>query len=108
MKRRILFVVLVAGCIAAAAAAGGPADLADGYLFSPGGKLTPLRAGTSYQASQFPFPLRVTALEDGWGGTHWNANMFTAEDIERRHLTCASNPKVCAPPYYGWVTIGKP
>jgi hypothetical protein len=104
--KRLLFVGLAAGCIAAAAAAAGPPDIPQSYLFSPAGKLTPLHPGTAYQASQFPVPLRVNAPEGGWGGAQWKANQFSPEAIRHQHLTCGSNPKVCAPPYYGWVTIG--
>ena len=35
------------------------------------------------------------------------ANLFSPEDIKRRHLTCSTNPGVCRPPYYGWVAIGQ-
>jgi hypothetical protein len=40
-------------------------------------------------------------------GAQWKANQFPPSEIALRHLTCASNPKVCAPPYYGWVTLGQ-
>jgi hypothetical protein len=67
------------------------------------------RAGSTYQASQFPLALRVTSPDGGWLGTQWKGNLFGTDEQERRqHLTCGSNPKVCAPPFYGWVAIGRP
>jgi hypothetical protein len=107
--RRLLAVAL-ATLVAPAfgAAASGPPDVAQSYLFSPAGKLTPLSVGVVYRASEFPLPLRVTTPDAGWGGAQWKANLFNPDRIHRQHLTCASNPKVCAPPYYGWVTIGMP
>ncbi len=108
MKGVALLALIAAGCAAAAAAAAGPPDIAHNYLFSPAGALTPLHGRTTYQATQFPLALRITPPDSSWGGAQWKANLFNPEDIQRRHLTCSSNPKVCAPPYYGWVTIGKP
>jgi hypothetical protein len=110
MLRLTLAPISIAACLATVGWAGAaPPDVATSELFTPAGKLTALHTGVTYQATSFPIPIRVTPPEAGWGGAQWNANQFgTKEDIRRQHLTCGSNPKVCAGPYYGWVTIGKP
>jgi hypothetical protein len=102
-----LVVVLAGlGSLTAAGSATLP-DIPVSYLFSPAGRLTPLRAGVPYQASKFPIALRLTPPNGSWGGAQWKANQFPPSEIALRHLTCSSNPKVCAPPYYGWVTLGQ-
>jgi hypothetical protein len=82
-------------------------DLTESYIFSPAGKLTALRAGATYQASKLPLTFRVTPPDGGWAGAQWKANTFTSDEIEHRHLTCASSPAVCKPPYYGWVALAR-
>jgi hypothetical protein len=105
--KRLLAALAIAACTAAAiAAAATPEDIAQSYLFSPAGKLTPLRARVSYGASQFPIAMNVTPPDGSWAAAQWKQNLFTPEEIELRHLTCSTNPNVCAPPYYGWVTFG--
>jgi hypothetical protein len=105
-------VALVVCALAGAAASLGattprPVDLPFGFLFSPAGKLTALHAGATYGASDFPLQLRVTPPPGaGWGGAQWKANLFGPDEIRSRHLTCSTNPNVCKPPYFGWVTIG--
>lgn len=103
----ILAVVLAAGLGSLVAAAATPPDIPVSYLFSPAGHLTPLRAGVAYQASKFPIPLRVTPPGASWGGAQWKANKFHPDEIAQKHLTCSTNPNVCAPPYDGWVTLGQ-
>jgi len=95
---------IVAALLAVSAAA--PPQVLDSYVFSPSGHLAPLRAGVTYQAHAFPFPIRVTPPAAGWNAAQWKANIFSPEQIAYRHLTCNSNPKVCAPPYYGWLALG--
>jgi hypothetical protein len=107
LRLTTLAVVLAAGLSSLAAAAGTPPDVPVSYLFSPAGKLARLKAGVAYQAMDFPIPFRVTAPDGSWGGAQWKQNQFTPEDIQRQHLTCSTNPKVCAPPYYGWITLGQ-
>jgi len=107
MRRLFLAALVVAGCVAVAAAASAPLpDIPHSYIFSPAGKLVRLRAGVTYQASSFPLPLRVTPSDGSWTGAQWKANLFP-DEIQQRHLSCSSSPAVCAPPYYGWVAIGK-
>ena len=67
MKRLtpLLCLALCAGSITqvgsgAAAAAPKLPDLNQSYLFTSAGHLTPLHAETTYQASLFPIPLRVS------------------------------------------------
>ena len=102
-----LVIVLAAGFGSLAAAGATPPDVPVSYLFSPAGHLTSLRTGVVYQASDFPIPLRVAPPDGSWGGAQWKANQFSPDEIAQKHLTCSTNPKVCAPPYYGWVTLGQ-
>ena len=81
-------------------------DLPKSYIFSSAGKLTPLR-GVTYQASEFPLPVRVTPPDGSWTGAQWKANTFPPDEIQQRHLKCSTSPAVCRPPYFGWVAIGK-
>jgi hypothetical protein len=91
---------------ATAAAGAAPPDIPQSHVFASG-KLLSLRPGVTYQASRFPIPLRVTPPDASWGAAQWKANQF-GTDAEKagQHLMCSTNPKVCAPPYYGWVAIG--
>ena len=69
--------------------------------------MTPLRAGVTYEATDFPFAVRVTPPDSTWAGAQWKQNKFNPYEIELRHLTCSTNPAVCAAPYFGWVAIGR-
>lgn len=90
----VLIVTSIASLATAASATRGkPPDLAKSYLFTPAGKLTPLHAGLTYQASQFPLALRLTAGEPGWSGTQWRSG----SDYFRGG----------GPPHFGWVHIGQ-
>ena len=103
-------VVLVGGFAWSASASATPpkaTDLPKSYIFSPSGKLTPLRAGVVLRASEFPLPVRVTPPDGSWTGAQWKANTFTPDEIKQRHLKCSSSPAVCRPPYFGWVAIAK-
>src|SRR5580765_3397484 len=105
-----ILAVLVAGIGSAAVPAARRTQVVDlpvSYLFSPPGKLTTLRAGATYEASQFPFAVRVTPPDSTWAGAQWKQNKFTPYEIELRHLTCSTNPHVCEPPYVGWVAISR-
>ena len=104
-----LLMLIIAGpgsSAASSAKAGSPPDIPVGVVFASG-KLTPLKAGVTYRASSFPLALRVTPPTDGWGGAQYKANLFSPDEIQRRHLKCSTSPAVCRPPYYGWVTIGQ-
>jgi hypothetical protein len=68
-------------------------DLAQSYLFTPAGRLTPLRVGVTYHASQFPLAIRLTPPAPGWSGTQWRSGT----DYFRGG----------APPNYGWVHMGR-
>ena len=48
----------------------------------------------------------MTPPDSTWAGAQWKQNKFNPYEIELRHLTCSTNPAVCAPPYFGWVAIG--
>lgn len=74
MKRLFLVGITAAVCVAAAAAL--PSKLRDfpqSYLFTPAGKVSPLRAAATYQASLFPIALRVTPPGGGWSGAQWKS-----------------------------------
>lgn len=108
MKIPTFFLMLaLTGGLATGTMAATPVDLAENYLFSPPGKMTPLRTDVTYEATDFPFALRVTPPDSTWAGAQWKQNKFNPYEIELRHLTCSTNPAVCAPPYFGWVGIGR-
>src|SRR4051812_46169832 len=112
-SRKARLVVAGAACVASIAAAalsvsgrafaGSPPDLAVHFFFEDG-KLSPLSAGVTYQASKLPLAFRVTPPNGKWGGTQWKANGFSPVEIQRRHLRC---PAACKPPYFGWAIIGQ-
>jgi len=68
-------------------------NLPQSYLFTPAGKMTPLRSGVAYRASLFPVAIRVTPREPGWSGAQWRAG----NDYFRGG----------GPPHYGWVHLGR-
>ncbi len=94
MKRLLLVGIIAAICVAAAAAS--PPKLPDvpqSYPFTPAGKLTPLRPGVTYRASQFPIALRVTPPGGGWSGAQWKSG----DQYFRGG----------APPNFGWVHLAR-
>jgi hypothetical protein len=93
MSRFLLTALIVGGCLAASAAGSTPPDLKQSYLFTSAGQLTPLHAGTTYQASLFPIPLRVGVPTPGWSGVQWKSG----SDYFRGG----------GPPNYGWVHFGR-
>jgi hypothetical protein len=93
MKRLLLTALIFGGCLAAGAAGSTPPDLNQSYLFTAAGHLTPLRAGTTYQASLFPIPLRVRVPTPGWSGVQWKSG----NDYFRGG----------GPPNYGWVHFAR-
>jgi hypothetical protein len=107
--RTTILAVFVAalGSLAVAAAAATPPDLSMSDLFTSGGHGTKLAAGVTYQASEFPLALRVTPPDGSWAGAQWKANLFSPEEIQKRHLKCSTSPAVCRPPYYGWAAVGQ-
>jgi hypothetical protein len=60
-------------------------------LASQAGKLIPLKAGVTYQASKFPLALRVTAPDASWLGAQWKSS------ARGEHST--------KPPFFGWVWL---
>lgn len=93
MKRPLLTVLIAAVLLAASAAGSTPSDLKQSYLFTPAGRLTPLHAATTYQASLFPIPLHVRVPTPGWSGVQWKSG----SDYFRGG----------GPPNYGWVHFGR-
>jgi hypothetical protein len=93
MKRFLLTALIFGGCLAASAAGSTPPDLKQSYLFTSAGHLTPLHAGTTYQASLFPIPLRVRVPTPGWSGVQWKSG----SDYFRGG----------GPPNYGWVHFAR-
>ena len=71
----------------------GPADLPKSYLFTAAGTMTPLHPGRTYEASEFPFPIRVTPPDAGWAGTQWRSG----HDYFRGG----------GPPNFGWVHLSR-
>lgn len=61
-------------------------------LLTPAGKLTTLRSGVTYQASQFPFALRLTSPDGSWSGAQWKSE---------------SDRYGGGPPFFGWVAVGR-
>jgi hypothetical protein len=105
---RIAVLAAGLGLLTATAATAAPTpDLAVSDLFTHAGHMTKLRAGVTYGASSFPIGVRVSPPDGTWAGAQWKANGFPPDEIERRHLTCASSPAVCKPPYYGWTAVGQ-
>jgi len=97
MNRLLLVAIATIACLAATAAAAAtvskPPDIPKSYLFTPAGKLTPLHAGVSYQASTFPFAVRLTPPAAGWSGAQWKGgNEYFAGG---------------GPPNFGWVSVGR-
>ena len=93
MKRFLLTAFCFCGCLAASAAGSTPPDLKQSYLFTSAGHLTPLHAGTTYQASLFPIPVRVRVPTPGWSGVQWKSGT----DYFRGG----------GPPNYGWVHFAR-
>ena len=94
MKRAIALSLAGAACIATATASPAAAlDLPQSYLFTPAGKLTPLKSGVTYRASQFPFPITVTPPGSGWSGAQWKSGS------EYFHGG--------GPPNFGWVHLAR-
>jgi hypothetical protein len=98
--KQLIVVLCAAGLVTlsgtSAAGAASPSKLPDvpqSYLFTPAGQLTPLRAGVTYQASQFPLALRLTPPDPGWLGTQWQSGT----DYFRGG----------GPPHYGWLHLGQ-
>jgi len=93
MKRAFLGGLIATVCLVTTAAASGPRDLPQSYLFTPAGVMTPLRSGVTYQASQFPLALRVTLPDASWSGAQWKSG----SDYFRGG----------GPPHFGWVHFGR-
>ncbi|HEX9549415.1 MAG TPA: hypothetical protein VF942_18885 [Acidimicrobiales bacterium] len=61
-------------------------------LLTPAGKLTGLHSGVTYQASEFPVALRMTAPDASWSGAQWKSQ---------------SDRYGGGPPFYGWASVGQ-
>ena len=61
--------ICLAGTVAATA--GAPVELPMSNVHTQAGQFTTLHAGSAYQASAFPLPLRVTVPDRTWGGAQW-------------------------------------
>jgi hypothetical protein len=88
-----LLVSIAAAATAAAATTPTPPDLPKSYVFTPEGRLTPLRTGVTHRASQFPLPIRIAPPVAGWSGAQWRSG----SDYFRGG----------APPNFGWVHLGR-
>jgi hypothetical protein len=96
MQRILVLCLAGAACIATATATAtlsSPPDLPQSYLFTPAGKLTPLKAGVTYRASRFPFPVTLRPPGSGWSGAQWKSG------TDYFHGG--------GPPNYGWVHLAR-
>jgi hypothetical protein len=99
LARISIVTVLVAGlgslAVSATATTSKLPELPVSELLTPAGKLTTLHSGVTYQASQFPFPLRVTP-PDGAGRGRSGSRTRTVTAAGPR--STAGPPSVRAPP----------
>src|SRR5712691_6165340 len=91
-----LFAILVAGLglLAVSATATTPKlpELPASDLLTPAGRMATLHSRVTYQASQFPFALRVTPPDGSWSGVQWKSH---------------SDRYGGGPPFYGWAALGQ-
>src|SRR5437764_13217125 len=95
LARFAVAAILVAGlssAVASARAIGKPAELPMSDLLKPSGVLTALPARITYQASDFPVPLRLTTPDATWAGAQWKSH---------------SDRYGGGPPFYGWASVGQ-
>jgi hypothetical protein len=96
LARVAILAVLVAGLgsLAVSATATTPKlpELPMSELLTPAGRLTTLHSRLTYQASQFPFALRVTPPDGSWSGAQWKSH---------------SDRYGGGPPFYGWAALGQ-
>src|SRR5260221_14111159 len=87
--------VAVLTSLTAAATATSPKlpALPQSSLFTPSGKMTPLRTRITYRASQFPLAVRLTPPSPGWDGVQWKSG----DQYFRGGK----------PPNFGWVHAGR-
>jgi hypothetical protein len=95
-RARIGILTALAGLssLAGAAAATAPKlpELPVSDLLTPAGKLTTAHSGVTYQASKFPFALRITPPDGSWSGAQWESQ---------------SDRYGGGPPFFGWVAVGQ-
>jgi hypothetical protein len=90
--KRLFQSIAVALCLTGVAvAAAPPQEMPKSYLLSGPGRVTPLHAGVTYQASLFPIPVRLTPAA-GWSGAQWKSTSAYFSDTG-------------GPPYFGWVAL---
>ena len=81
--------------------AGAPIDLAvSSLLFSHSATLTRLRARRTYQATKFPFPIRLTPPDASWSGAQWKTGRLYPAFAERLGIADGGDP-----PHFGWVAV---
>jgi hypothetical protein len=97
----LVTVFVVASVAAASASREPPRDLSVSYLFSGPGHLTKLASGSTYQTSEFPIALRVTAPNGSWAGAQWKTG----------RLGCCGTihgvGNYGGPPFFGWAAFGQ-
>lgn len=92
--RRLMVLVSVAAlacAFASQALTAAAPQLPVNNLMSQAGKLIPLKAGVTYQASNLPLALRVTSPDASWLGAQWKSS------ARGEHST--------KPPFFGWVWL---
>jgi hypothetical protein len=87
-----LLAVLVAAFGSPAASTAKLPEVPESYLFTPAGKVTPLRAGVTYEASRSQPLLRVTP-DAGWSGAQWKGGTDYFQGG--------------GPPNFGWVALAR-
>lgn len=87
----LMSLALLACVFAAQALTAATPQLPLNNLDTPAGKLIPLKAGVTYQASKLPLPLRVTAPDGSWLGAQWKSS------ARGEHST--------KPPFFGWAWL---
>ena len=98
MKHRTIIsavaTALLCSVLAVAAAANGtPRELYRNAFLTPAGHVAALAAGVTYEAGDFPLPIRVTSPDGSWGGAQWKSD----SSFQHKKSTVA--------PFYGWVTF---
>ena len=106
MLARIAVLALLAAGLSslAATAAAAPKlpELPVSQLLTSTGVMGKLRAGATYQASQFPLALRLTPPDGSWSGAQWTSGRLPAELAERLHVRDEGGP-----PHYGWAAVAR-
>jgi hypothetical protein len=86
-----MIVAAVASTLATQALTAATPQLPLNNLDTPAGKLMPLKAGVTYEASKLPVALRVTTPDASWLGAQWKSS------ARGEHSTKA--------PFFGWAWL---